>query len=1076
MRNFISEDDIEKAVLSKLKEEPFDYDVIMCDASPDKRDDLNDGTGRSSKKECILPNVMLSSLIRINPDIEKEHIEKIVRELRQDYSGVDITDVNYKLYSKIRNGIKVTLLRDGVEDFDFVKLIDFDNPKNNTFTAVSQMWILGRFYYHRPDILLFVNGMPLVFIELKNSIVKVQEAYNKNLKSYLDDVQNLFAFNQICVLSNGFETKLGAFNATYEFFFEWLKTDDEKEKIDRKAILSAEDINNSSIKYLLNGLLKREKLIDYIENFVIFDNKRNKIIAKNHQYLGVNNLIESVKNRKKLNGKLGVFWHTQGSGKSYSMVMFTRKVKRKIPGNFSFLVITDREDLDDQIHKNFVRTEVIGPKDECQPKNGEQLREFLNTNKAFIFTLIHKFRYDKAKKYPVLSNRDDIIVLVDEAHRTQYKDLAENMRTALPNANFVAFTGTPLLGSKRLTNQWFGDYVSEYNFAQSVEDGSTVPLFYSRRVPEVGLQNDFLDDDIVDIIEDENLNEDEARLLENSSSRILEVIKRDDRLDKVAQDIAHHFPRRGFLGKGMVVSVDKFTAVRMYDKIQHYWPIEKQNLIRERNEARTEEERNALTKALNYMNRTEMAVIISEEADEEDKFAKQGLDITKHRAKMKEITPDGKDIEDRFKDPKDSLQLVFVCAMWLTGFDVKSLSTLYLDKPMKGHTLMQAIARANRVYPEKTSGIIVDYVNVFKYMKKALTEYATGDDVSIFPVKNIDKLIDCIDETIKEADSFLLSLNISLDKIISDSSTFDRLDLLRDAYNIIIEKDENIEKFKVILNTLINLYEASKPEIFERNWSNEKFSPLVYLHGLFHHTIDDEKVARARRRMSQVLDGSVTANQEFTNYVNDSGFQYKIEGTEVIDLSKIDVEELRKEIKLAKYKAVEINDLKEYLEKALEQMINRNCTRVKFSERYKRIIDSYNAGGTENEEYYEQLVKLLEELKQEEDRAYTEGLTEEELEIYDLLIAGKKLTKTEEQKVKLSAKNLYKKIVDNRDNLLVVDWYKDEQPRAKFKYEIEVSLNNDLPDSYDKVSFDSKVSLLMNHFVDMAVQGYGWIG
>lgn len=1076
MRNFISEDDIEKAVLSKLKEEPFDYDVIMCDASPDKRDDLNDGTGRSSKKECILPNVMLSSLIRINPGIEKEHIEKIVRELRQDYSGVDITDVNYKLYNKIRNGIKVTLLRDGVEDFDFVKLIDFDNPENNTFTAVSQMWILGRFYYHRPDILLFVNGMPLVFIELKNSIVKVQEAYNKNLKSYLDDVPNLFAFNQICVLSNGFETKLGAFNATYEFFFEWLKTDDEKEKIDRKAILSAEDINNSSIKYLLNGLLKREKIIDYIENFVIFDNQRNKIIAKNHQYLGVNNLIESVKNRKKLNGKLGVFWHTQGSGKSYSMVMFTRKVKRKIPGNFSFLVITDREDLDDQIHKNFVRAEVIGPKDECQPKNGEQLREFLTTNKAFIFTLIHKFRYDKTKKYPVLSNRDDIIVLVDEAHRTQYKDLAENMRTALPNANFVAFTGTPLLGSKRLTNQWFGDYVSEYNFAQSVEDGSTVPLFYSRRVPEVGLQNDFLDDDIVDIIEDENLNEDEARLLENSSSRILEVIKRDDRLDKVAQDIAHHFPRRGFLGKGMVVSVDKFTAVRMYDKVQHYWLIEKQKLIQERNEARTEEERNTLTKALNYMNRTEMAVIISEEADEEDKFAKQGLDITKHRAKMKEITPDGKDIEDRFKDPKDSLQLVFVCAMWLTGFDVKSLSTLYLDKPMKGHTLMQAIARANRVYPEKTSGIIVDYVNVFKYMKKALTEYAIGDDSSIFPVKNIDKLIDCIDKTIKEADSFLLSLNINLDKIISDSNTFDRLDLLRDAYNVIIEKDENVEKFKVILNTLINLYEASKPEIFERNWSNEKFSPLVYLHGLFHHTIDDEKVARARRRMSQVLDGSVTANQEFTNYVNDSGFQYKIEGTEVIDLSKIDVEELRKEIKLAKYKAVEINDLKEYLEKALEQMINRNCTRVKFSERYRRIIDSYNAGGTENEEYYEQLVKLLEELKQEEDRAYTEGLTEEELEIYDLLIAGKKLNKAEEQKVKLSAKNLYKKIVDNRDILLVVDWYKDEQPRAKFKYEVEVSLNNDLPDSYDKVSFDSKVSLLMNHFVDMAVQGYGWIG
>ena len=293
--------------------------------------------------------------------------------------------------------------------------------------------------------------------------------------------------------------------------------------------------------------------------------------------------------------------------------------------------------------------------------------------KAFIFTLIYKFGYDKTEKYPVLSARDDIIVLVDEAHRTQYKDLAENMRTALPNANFVAFTGTPLLGTKHLTNQWFGDYVSEYNFKQSVEDGSTVPLFYSRRVPEVGLENDFLDDDVVDIIEEEKLNEDETRLLENASSRIFEVIKREDRLDKVAQDIAYHFPRRGFLGKGMVVSVDKYTAVKMYDKVQHYWAIEKQNIMKERNTASTKEERDQLTRILTYMNKVEMAVIISEENDEETKFAKQGLKISEHRAKMKEITPNGRDIEDRFKDPDDSLQLVFVCAMWLTGFDVKNL-------------------------------------------------------------------------------------------------------------------------------------------------------------------------------------------------------------------------------------------------------------------------------------------------------------------------------------------------------------------------------------------------------------------
>jgi len=443
---------------------------------------------------------------------------------------------------------------------------------------------------------------------------------------------------------------------------------------------------------------------------------------------------------------------------------------------------------------------------------------------------------------------------------------------------------------------------------------------------------------------------------------------------------------------------------------------------------------------------------------------------------MKEITPDGRDIEDRFKSPDDPLQLVFVCAMWLTGFDVKNLSTLYLDKPMKGHTLMQAIARANRVYPGKPAGIIVDYVNVFKYMKRALTEYASGDDDTEFPAKNIDQLMRYIEGTIAEADSFLLSLNIDLEKIITDSNTLDKLDSLRSAYDTIVAKDDNKEKFKVILNTLINIYEASKPEIFEKNWNNDKFAPLVYLHGLLYNTVNDEKVARARRKMNQILDGSVTANRNFVENVREKTDEYMIKGTKAINLSKVDIEQLRKEIKIAEYRAIEINDLKEFIENALEQMINRNCTRTKFSERFKRIIDSYNAGGTENEEYYEQLVKLLEEMRQEDNRANTEGLTEEELEIYDLLVAEKKLTQVEEQKVKLSAKNLFKKLMDNRSNLLVVDWYKDEQPRAKLKHEVELSLNQDLPESYDKAAFDSKVSLLINHFVDMAVQGYGWIG
>lgn len=1064
MKSFISEDDIEQALCKRLAQPEYGWKHIECDPSVDKQDDVSK-TGRSSVTECILPDVFRQALLRINPQIDPETIENIVREFRKDFTGTDMVDTNYKFYNKIRNGIKVKTRKQHHEDFDIVRLIDFDHVDNNDFHCVNQMWIKGHFNYRRPDVLLFINGLPMVFIELKNSTVKIDEAYQKNLLSYRKDIPNIFAFNQICVLSNGLLTKMGAWNAGYEYFFEWLRVDSEKEKIDRKRVAEF----GTSVQCLTDGLLRKERLLDYIENFILFDDKRIKIIAKNHQFLGVNHLMESVEKREELKGKLGVFWHTQGSGKSYSMVMFVRKVKRKLTGNFTFLIITDRDDLDTQIHKTFVRTEVVGNKEESQPKNAVQLREYLRGNKPMLFTLIHKFNYDKNQKYPILSERNDIFVLVDEAHRTQYKQLAENMHAGLPNANYIAFTGTPLLGAKRLTNQWFGDYVSEYNFAQSIEDGSTVPLFYSRRVPEVQLTNEWLDTDIDQIVEDENLNERETQLLENSSSRILEVIKRDERLEKIAKDIAHHFPRRGFKGKGMVVSVDKYTAVKMYGKVQHYWAEEKKAVVLERNQAKSEEERDKLTAILNYMNRVEMAVVISEDAEEQEKFEKQGLDITIHRKKMNEITPEGKDIEDRFKDPNDPLQLVFVCAMWLTGFDVPSLSTLYLDKPMKGHTLMQAIARANRVYPKKTCGVIVDYVNVFKYMQQALSDYASsGDEDNTMPAKDIDQLMVNLENCIAECEKFLAELGFNLDEII-ESETLDRLEILEAAYMRILEKDNTKNRFKVLGNTMMNLYDASKPEIFEKHWYNEKFVAIQYLFDMFCNRIDNEKLNRAKMRMAAILDQSVSSAETADNQ------SYVIHQRKVIDLSKLDVDALRKEISGTPYKALEIDDLRLFIEQLLQQLINKNCTRIAFSQRYKNIIDAYNKGGSENEDHYEKLLQLIDDLKKEQARSTDLDLTEEELEIYDLLIKDRKLTKAEEQKVILAAKNLYHKLIAEKDRIMVIDWYKDEQPKQQVVSLIKTSLNEDLPESYDKHAFDDKTALLLNHFINMAVQGYGWI-
>lgn len=1066
-RSFISEDEIEKSILNKIKEQQLGYNILQLDPSPDKMELLPDGTGRSDKKQCVLPNVLFESLKRINKGIKTEYVEEAYKQLIADYTETDIVQTNFNLYNKIREGIKVTFTNDkGIEDSVYIKIIDYNDPNLNNFTAVTQMWIRGKFKRRRPDVLIFVNGLPLIFIELKNSTRKVEEAYIDNLTNYKKDIPNLFALNQICVLSNGLETRIGSFTSTYEFFFEWLKVEDENEVVDRNKIYK----EGNSIYYFIEGLLPKEKLLDYIENFILFDNskKLSKIIAKNHQYFGVNNLINSVIHRKELKGKLGVFWHTQGSGKSYSMVFFTRKVNRKLVGNYSFLIITDREELDTQISKTFIRCGVVKDKDDCKPATSKVLRDYLKNNKPFIFTLIQKFRLDKnkgEKEFPILSTRDDIIVLVDEAHRTEYADLAENMRKSLPKASFIAFTGTPLLGSKRLTNQWFGNYVSIYNFKQSVDDGATVPLYYSRRVTEVGLENDFLDDDVVEIIEKNDLNEKEATLVEDSHSKILEVIKREYRLKRIARDIAYHFPRRGFLGKGMVVCVDKYTAIKMYDLVQYYWTEEKAKVIKQRNNATSKEERDRLTKIYDYMNFVKMAVVISDDYDDE-KFESKGLDIKKHREEMIRIDSDGQDIENRFKNPTDPFSLVFVCSMWLTGFDVKNLSTIYLDKPMKSHSLMQAIARANRVFPGKECGLIIDYINVFSYMQKALGDYATGDGGGDLPVKNLDQLITYLNSSIEEADNQLLEQGFSISDVIS-LDTEKRLEKLREIYNSLIIKKEVGDKFKVTTNLMFNLYQASKPEIFELKRSNPKFAPLLYLNGLFTNSIDDEKIEKAKQQLSKVLDASLVAKEskeEDTNIV--------VNGEKVIDLSKINFENLKTQFKKVKYKAIQIDNLKAYIEKLLEQMLKRNFTRRKFSIRYQGIIDKYNSGTNEAEYYFEELEKLLEDLNQEQHRHVKEGLSEDELEIYDLLlIKGKDLSAKDNQKVKLAAKNLYKKLKENKESLLVIDWYKDQCTTENVRTAVSDSLDEDLPESYDHDIFQSKTNLLMSVFIDKATQG-----
>jgi type I restriction enzyme R subunit len=443
------------------------------------------------------------------------------------------------------------------------------------------------------------------------------------------------------------------------------------------------------------------------------------VLAQNHQVLGVNAAMRALRDERTHEGRLGVFWHTQGSGKSLSMLFFTQKVLRREPGNWTFVMVTDRAELDDQLYGDFKDAGVV--EGHLQAKSSNHLRQLLGEDHRYVFSLIHKFRPLQGEDMPVCSERDDVIVITDEAHRSQYATLALNMRNALPNASFLGFTGTPLIaGDVERTRQVFGDYVSTYSFRDSIEDGATVPLFYENRIPELQIVNERFDEELTQMLEEAELDNQQERALARRFATEYQLITRPARLERIAADLVRHFVGRGFLGKAMFVAIDKATAVRMYELVAREWQVHLADLKEEA--ARLPPlERAGIDEQIAFMRETDMAVVVSQSQNEIADMEALGHDMKPHRKRMLD-----EDLDERFKDPADPFRLVFVCAMWMTGFDVPSCSTIYLDRPMRNHTLMQTIARANRVFPEKENGLIVDYVGVFRQLEKALAIYAAA--------------------------------------------------------------------------------------------------------------------------------------------------------------------------------------------------------------------------------------------------------------------------------------------------------------------------------------------------------------
>ncbi len=1004
----------------------------------------NGTLGRETSSEVVLLPRLRAALVDLNPDLPSEAIELAIEELTRDRSIMSPANANREVYRLLKNGVKVSFRgRENEETVENVCVIDWNEPSNNDFFLASQFWVTGEMYKRRADLVGFVNGLPLIFIELKASHKRMEHAYRDNLRDYKNAIPQIFWYNGFIILSNGSQSKIGSMTAEWEHFAEWKKINSEGEE----GIVSLDT--------MIRGTCEPARLLDIIENFTLFSEASGgivKLIAKNHQYLGVNNATEALKQIEKNRGRLGVFWHTQGSGKSYSMVFFSQKILRKIPGNFTFVIVTDRLDLDNQIYKNFAGAGAV-TEERVQAEDGDHLQQLLREDHRYIFTLIQKFHTKKGETYPPLSARKDIIVITDEAHRSQYDVLALNMRNALPKAAFIAFTGTPLIVGEEKTKDVFGDYVSTYNFKQSVDDGATVALYYENRIPELQLTNKELNEDLQRLIDEAELDPDQETKLEREFAREYHLITRDDRLEKIAMDIVAHFMGRGQFGKAMVISIDKATAVRMFDKVQKYWKMYLKDL-QDKLVKCAEPDKNELEKKIKFMEETDMAVVVSQAQNEIEDFKKKGLDIAVHRKRIVK-----EDLDKKFKDADDPFRIVFVCAMWMTGFDVPSCSTIYLDKPMRNHTLMQAIARANRVFREKLNGLVVDYVGVFRNLQKALSIYGSGAGGGInegeTPVMEKSKLVEQLRQVIEETSSFCSGLGIDLTKI-QTVYAFERIRLIDEAVDAILVNDESKRKYISLAGSIVRIYRSILPDPAAGEFY-PKQALFANLAEKICSMVIKADISDVMKAVDGLLDDSISTEGYFIRQPLDPS-----DTDHLVDLSKIDFEVLKARFEKGR-KHIETEKLRSEINLKLVQMVRLNKSRMNYIEKFQKMIDEYNSSSYNVETFFASLVEFAQELNAEEKRGIAEKLTEEELAIFDILIKPEMtLKKKEEREVKKVAQELLETLKREK---LVLDWRKRQQSRAAVRLSIDEILDR-LPRSYIPDLYRHKCDVVYQHIYD----------
>jgi len=1021
----LTEFSIENFTIELLETLGYQY-IYAPDIAPD-----GEKPERSSYEDVLLTERLQNAIKRINPKVPIDSQKEALKEI-QRINSPDLLANNEQFHRMLTEGINVSYQKDGHQRGDLVWLIDFENPENNEFVVTNQFTVIENGNNKRPDVVLFVNGIPLVVIELKNPAdenATIHSAY-RQLQTYKQTIPSLFVYNGFMLISDGLEAKAGSLSAEFSRFMAW-KSSDGKEEASNLV---------SQLEILIKGMLNKKTLLDLIRHFIVFQKARKedpetgtinisttKILAAYHQYYAVNKAVEStlrasgyidkienmanenIESHGLSNRKGGVIWHTQGSGKSLSMVFYTGKIVLVLD-NPTILVITDRNDLDNQLFDTFAASTQLLRQEPKQAESREDLKNKLKVaSGGIVFSTIQKFQPENGNVYKTLSERENIIVIADEAHRTQYGfkakidkqtgdisyGFAKYLHEALPNATFMGFTGTPIEKTDRNTRAVFGNYVDIYDIQKAVEDKITVPIYYESRLARVYLseKGKKLIADFDKEFEDDLSETEKAKA---KWTKLEALIGSNERIKKVAEDIVDHFKKRQevFEGKGMIIAASRRIAVKLYNEI-----------IKIRPEWHNEDLRKGTIKI----------VMTSESSD--------GPEIAKHHTTKDQRRM----LADRIKDPQDELKLVIVVDMWLTGFDVPCLHTMYIDKPMKGHNLIQAIARVNRVYKDKPGGLIVDYLGIANELKEALSFYSNsggrGD-----PIVAQEQAVGLMIEKFEVVSQMFYGFNY---KRYFNADTSEKLSIILAAEEHILNLENGKKRYIDAVSTLSKAFAISIPNQKALALKDEiAFFQAVQSRLLkFDRKNTGKNSIEKETAIRQIIDKALV-----TDKVIDIFDAAGIKKPNISVLS----EEFLMEVKNMKHRNIAIEVLKKIINGEIKARTRRNFVQSKsLIEMLENSIRRYNNKVITATEVIEELIKIAQEIKEADKKPKEMGLSEYEYAFYTAISNNKSAKEVMgKEKLRELAVVLFEKIKKN----VSIDWTIKESVKAKLKVLVKRTL------------------------------------